>query len=91
MRDKNIMLSDRKGSRFPVVREFGCRNVILNAHRLYLADKHMTYEHMGLWGVRLMFTTESPHECEDIAESYFGFSSYKPNDATRGLYYRGVE
>ncbi|MGI6013581.1 MAG: DUF3656 domain-containing U32 family peptidase [Oscillospiraceae bacterium] len=91
MCDKNIMLSDRKGSRLPVVREFGCRNVILNAHRLYLADKHTAYEHMGLWGVRLMFTTESPHECEDIAESYLGFSSYKPNDATRGLYYRGVE
>lgn len=91
MCEKGIMLSDRKGSRFPVIREFGCRNVILNAHRLYLADKHTVYEQIGLWGVRLMFTTESPRECEDITESYLGFSSYKPNDATRGLYFRGVE
>ena len=32
-------LSDRMGSVFPVVKEFGCRNVIYNAHKLYLADK----------------------------------------------------
>ena len=89
--DQHITLSDRKGSRLPIVREFGCRNVILNAHRLYLADKHKDYERLGLWGARLMFTTESPRECEDIAASYCGFSDYKPNDATRGLYYRGVE
>lgn len=29
-------LSDRMGSVFPVVKEFGCRNVIYNAHKLYL-------------------------------------------------------
>lgn len=84
-------LSDRTGSVFPVVREFGCRNVIYNAHKLFLADKRRDYETAGLWGVRMMFTTESPRECVEVAKSYLGLSEYRPNGLTRGLYYRGVE
>ena len=84
-------LSDRMGSVFPVVREFGCRNVIYNAHKLFLADKRRDYETAGLWGVRMMFTTESPRECVEVAKSYLGLSDYRPNGLTRGLYYRGVE
>ena len=84
-------LIDRRGSAFPVVRAFGCRNVIYNAHKLYLADKHDDYSTAGLWGTRLMFTTETPSECVAVAKSYMGQSTYKPNGLTRGLYYRGVE
>jgi len=84
-------LSDRTGSVFPVVREFGCRNVIYNAHKLFLADKRRDYENAGLWAVRMMFTTESPRECVEVAKSYLGLSDYRPNGLTRGLYYRGVE
>ena len=32
-------LADRTGSVFPVMKEFGCRNVIYNAHKLFLADR----------------------------------------------------
>ena len=84
-------MSDRMGSVFPVVREFGCRNVIYNAHKLFLADKRRDYESAGLWGVRMLFTTESPRECVEVAKSYAGLSDYRPNGLTRGLYYRGVE
>lgn len=84
-------LADRMGSVFPVVREFGCRNVIYNAHKLFLADKRWDYENAGLWGVRMMFTTESARECVEVAKSYAGLSEYRPNGLTRGLYYRGVE
>ena len=84
-------LSDRTGSVFPVVREFGCRNVIYNAHKLFMADKRREYETAGLWGVRMLFTTESPRECVEVAKSYLGLSEYRPNGLTRGLYYRGVE
>ena len=79
------------GSVFPVVREFGCRNVILNAHKLFLADKREDVYAAGLWGVRMMFTTESPRECVEVARVYRGLSDYQPNVLTRGLYYRGVE
>jgi len=84
-------LSDRMGSIFPVVKEYGCRNVIYNAHKLYLADKKEDLYAAGLWGVRLMFSTESPRECIEVAKGYMGLSDYKPNVLTRGLYYRGVD
>ena len=85
------MLSDRMGSVFPVVREFGCRNVILNAHKLFLADKLEDVLGCGLWAGRLTFTTESPRECVMVTKAYQGQSDYRPNGLTRGLYYRGVE
>ena len=84
-------MSDRMGSVFPVVKEFGCRNVIYNAHKLYLADKKDDLYSAGLWGLRLMFSTESARECVEVAKGYMGLSDYKPNVLTRGLYYRGVD
>ena len=84
-------LSDRMGSVFPVVKEFGCRNVIYNAHKLYLADKRDDLYALGLWGLRMLFTTESPRECVEVANGYLGLTDYKPNVLTRGIYYRGVD
>ena len=84
-------MADRMGSVFPVVKEYGCRNVIYNAHKLYLADKKDDLYSAGLWALRLLFTTESPRECVEVARSHLGLSDYKPNVLTRGLYYRGVE
>ncbi len=84
-------LADRMGSVFPVVKEYGCRNVIYNAHKLYLADKREDIFGAGLWGQRMLFTTESGRECAEVARGYLGISDYKPNVLTRGLYYRGVD
>jgi len=84
-------MSDRMGAVFPVVKEFGCRNVIYNAHKLYLADKAEDLYGAGLWGMRMMFTTETARECLEVAKVYMGLSDYQPNVLTRGLYYRGVE
>jgi putative protease len=50
--DAPASLSDRTGDVFPVVREFGCRNVIYNAHKLYLADKLDDLSACGLWAGR---------------------------------------
>ena len=47
-----VHFSDRMGSVFPVVKEYGCRNVIYNAHKLYLADKKEDLFECGLWGMR---------------------------------------
>ena len=84
-------MADRMGAVFPVVKEFGCRNVIYNAHKLYLADKAEDLYGAGLWGMRMMFTTETARECLEVAKVYMGLSDYQPNVLTRGLYYRGVE
>ena len=84
-------MADRMGAVFPVVKEFGCRNVIYNTHKLFLADKAEDLYAAGLWGMRMMFTTETPRECLEVARVYLGQSDYQPNVLTRGLYYRGVE
>lgn len=84
-------LTDRMGSVFPVTKEYGCRNIIYNAHKLYLADKREELNSSGLWGLRLLFTTESSRECVEVAKGYSGASDYRPNVLTRGLYYRGVD
>ena len=85
------MLTDRKGERFPVVKAYGCRNEILNAKKLFLADKQADWAKLGLWAVRLQFTTENPMECVNIMERYLGQGRTEPNEITRGLYYRAVE
>ena len=82
---------DRKGAYFPVARAFGCRNEIFNSRKLFLADKAKDYEHAGLWGVRLLFTTENSKECLRVVRRYQGEGTYAPNEFTRGLYYRGVD
>ena len=85
------LLTDRKGERFQVVKAWGCRNEILNAKTLYLADKLVDLNRLGLWGVRLEFTTETPSDCVQIMQRYLGKGRWQPGDYTRGLYYRGVE
>ena len=85
------MLTDRRGAQFPVLKEFGCRNQIFNADKLFLGDKPEAFTETGIARARLLFTTESPRECVEIAKSYLGMNDYIPNGMTRGLYYRGVE
>jgi putative protease len=85
------LLTDRKGVRFPVVKAWGCRNEILNANKLFLADKEQDYKRAGLWAIRLNFTTENAMECARVMERYRGQGSYAPADFNRGLYYRDAE
>ena len=84
-------LSNRMGSTFPIVREYDHRNVIYNSRKLFMADKNDELCGVGLWGIRLMFTTEGARECVQVAKRYKGEGDYQPNDLTRGLYYRGVD
>lgn len=85
-------LTDRTGASFPIVRDGAShRNVILNAQKLFLADKKKDYAGIGIATARLMFTTEHPKECVTVLERYLGKNDFKPPVFTRGLYYRGVE
>ena len=80
-------LSGRDGALYPILRELGCRNIIFSSQKLFLADRRADYEKLGLWGARLLFTTENSRECVSIAEAYLSDSGYEPNGTTRGLYY----
>lgn len=74
-----------------MVKAWGCRNEILNGKTLFVADKAADYQRLGLWAVRLMFTTETAEQCVQVLDRYQGKGRYKPADFTRGLYYRDVE
>jgi len=89
--DTPPLLTDKTGATFPILKEPGCRNTLLNSRKLYLADRAEDYMEIGLWGVRLSFTTENPRECCEVLRRYLCLGSYEPGGFTRGLYYRGVE
>jgi len=83
-------LSDPFGGVFPVEKEFGCRNVIFDRTKVFLADRPDVFADMGLWGVRLLFTTESRRECLLVAGRYRDMNDYEPNNTSRGLYPKGA-
>ncbi len=83
-------MSDVFGSVYPVEKAFGCRNVVYDRRKIFLADRPDVYENAGLWGIRLLFTTESPRECADVALRYREKNRYLPTNVGRGLYGKGV-
>ena len=83
---------DRIGEEFRVVRDCGtCRSVILNGKKLYMLDKKETLRDLGLWALRLSFTTENAAEIDGVLAAYRGEGRFDPGACTRGLYLRGVE
>lgn len=87
-----IKLTDKTGADFPVVKEADtCRSVLLNGKKLYWLDRQNDLAKLGLWAVRLNFTTENAREVDRILEEYMVPTSFDPGACTRGLYLRGVE
>ena len=86
-------ISDRTGASFPIIREHAdsCRSVVLNSKKLFLADRLADFRTLGVWGLRLAFTTENAAECVSVLQRYKGAGNYEPGGFTRGLYYKGVE
>ena len=88
----NTKLIDRIGEEFRVVRDCGtCRSVILNGKKLYMLDKKDDLRDLGLWALRLSFTTENAAEIDGVLAAYRGEGRFDPGGCTRGLYLRGVE
>ena len=87
-----VKLQDRKGEEFPVVRDGDtCRSVILNGKKLYWLDRLEDWRGLGLYALRLLFTTENPREVDQILRACATGAAFDPGGATRGLYLRGVE
>lgn len=85
-------LVDRIGEEFRVVKDgSSCRSVLLNGKKLYMLDKLPHLRELGLWALRLSFTTENPAEIDRVLASLHGNASFDSGVCTRGLYLRGVE
>lgn len=85
-------LVDRTGSRFPVLRDgHTCRSQIFNSKKLYLGDKLSSLGGLGIWALRLSFTTENQQEVDAVLRDFKTGGAFDPGVSTRGLYVRGVE
>ncbi len=85
-------LVDRKGEEFPILPDPGtCRSVIYNGKKLYLLDKRADLGRLGLWALRLQFTTETPQDVDRVLQQWRTNAPFDNATCTRGLYIRGVE
>ena len=85
-------LMDRKGEEFPVIRDCGtCRSLVLNGKKLYWLDRREDWSGLGLYALRLLFTTENPQEVDRVLRAWETAAPFAPGGCTRGLYLRGVE
>ena len=57
-------LTDRRGAKFPMMREFEHRNLILNSHLTYMGDKEAELTSAGILHRHAIFSTESLGELD---------------------------
>ena len=85
-------LTDKTGAEFPIIKDGdNCRSVLLNGKKLSWLDRQDDLAKLGLWAVRLYFTTENSREVDRIMSDYLNPEAFDPGACTRGLYLRGVE
>lgn len=88
----SLRLVDRVGAEFPIAKDGDrCRSVLLNSKKLYLLDKRRDLNGLGLWGLRMVFTTENPREVDSVLKCWDQPIPFAAGTCTRGLYLRGVE
>ena len=85
-------LTDKTGAEFPIIKDGNtCRSVLLNGKKLSWLDRQDDLAKLGLWAVRLYFTTENSREVDRVINDYLHPEAFDPGACTRGLYLRGVE
>ena len=85
-------LVDKTGAEFPVIKDGdNCRSVLLNGKKLSWLDRQDDLAKLGVWAVRLYFTTEKGREVNRVLADYLDPQPMDPGACTRGLYLRGVE
>lgn len=68
--DGSFELTDRRGIKFPVVRSFKHRNVLLNSVPVYMADRVELLIKYNIGAHHFIFTTETNAECQEIIRAY---------------------
>ena len=85
-------LMDRTGAEFPIIKDgASCRSVLLNGKKLNMLDRRDDLNRLGLWGLRLYFTTENRQEVDRVLRDYTEAAPFDPGACTRGLYLRGLD
>ena len=85
-------LMDKTGAEFPIIKDGdSCRSVLRNGKKLNWLDRQEDLNRLGLWAIRLYFTTENPKEVDQVLSARHNPTPFDPGACTRGLYLRGVE
>ncbi len=85
-------LVDKTGAEFPIIKDGDkCRSVLLNGKKLNWLDRQDDLSKLGLFAVRLYFTTENPREVDQVLSSVSNPTPFDHGACTRGLYLRGLE
>ena len=85
-------LVDRTGAEFPIIHDGrSCRSVLLNSKKLSLLDRQEDLHRLGLWALRLYFTTENTREVDMVLRQFVSGTAFEPGSCTRGLYLRGLD
>ena len=85
-------LMDKTGAEFPIIKDGDkCRSILLNGKKLNWLDRQEDLSRLGLWAVRLYFTTENAKEVDQVLSAYRDRAPFDPGACTRGLYLRGLE
>ena len=66
----NTVLTDRRGEKFPVLREHPHRSIICNSRPTYMGDRRRELAAAGIHGGHFIFTTETAKEAESIISAY---------------------
>ncbi len=78
-------LVDKTGAEFPVIRDGdSCRSVLLNGKKLNWLDRQNDLSRLGLWAMRLYFTTENAKEVDYVLSSCTAPVPFDPGACTRG-------
>ncbi len=64
------MLKDRTGAHFPIIREYGHRNQIMNSVYTYMGDKSDEIKKANITHTHFIFSTETPKEIELLLTAY---------------------
>ena len=85
-------LVDKTGAEFPIIKDGDkCRSILLNGKKLNWLDRQADLGRLGLWALRLYFTTENAKEVDSVLSAWHNPPAFDPGACTRGLYLRGLE
>ena len=69
-RCNSVAFTDRTGAKFPILREFGHRNIILNSRPTYMGDRQEDLRAAKVSHVHFIFTLETSKEVAAVINAY---------------------
>ncbi len=84
-------ITDRMGMKFPVIKDGEiCRSVVLNCKKTFMGFDMDKLKAAEVDFFRIYFTDESFDECKKICNTYLFGGDFRPDNFTKGHFFKGV-